>query len=328
MSELLLDRCGRRVNYLRVSVTDRCNLRCRYCMPAEGVPLAPRDEVLTFEEMVRAIEVATRLGVDRVRITGGEPLLRRELPELIRQISDLPGISEVAMTTNALLLHKHAEALAASGLSRLNVSLDSLRPDRFERLTRSQLLEETWRGIRSAQAAGLGPIKVNTVVVSGFNDDELGDWVDLTRNSDLIVRFLEVMPMGEGAEMRRLGGFHDLTEARRKLEEEFGLEPAERGVGNGPARYWRVPGAPGKVGFITPISDKYCDTCSRFRLTSTGRIRPCLASEFEVNALEAIRSGTDQDIIAALKAAALGKPDGHHWEDGVVTATGMSSLGG
>jgi cyclic pyranopterin phosphate synthase len=328
MTDLLHDRCGRRVNYLRVSVTDRCNLRCRYCMPAEGVPLAPSADVLSFEEIVRAIEIGTRIGIDRVRITGGEPLLRRSLPELIRQIVALPGISEVAMTTNALLLHKHAEALADAGLSRLNVSLDSLRPDRFERLTRSRLLEETWRGIRAAQAAGLGPIKVNTVVVSGFNDDELGDWVELTRDSDLIVRFLEVMPMGEGAEMRRLGGFHDLTKARQALETKYGLEPAERGVGNGPARYWRVPGARGKLGFITPISDKYCDTCSRFRLTSTGRIRPCLASEFEVDALPAIRSGTDDEILEAFRVAALGKPKGHRWETGVTTATGMSSLGG
>lgn len=297
-------------------------------MPAEGVPLAPRDEVLTFEEIIRAIDVATRVGVDRVRITGGEPLLRRSLPDLIRRISVLPGIAEVAMTTNALLLHKYAEELADSGLARLNVSLDSLRPDRFDRLTRYQLLDETWRGIRAAQDAGLGPIKVNTVVVSGFNDDELADWVALTERSDIIVRFLEVMPMGEGAEMRRLGGYHDLSAARRRLEETHGLVPAERGIGNGPARYWRVPGALGKVGFITPISDKYCDTCSRFRLTATGRIRPCLASEFEVDAREAIRNGTDEDIIAALRAAALGKPEGHRWETGVVTATGMSTLGG
>lgn len=328
MSELLHDGFGRRVNYLRVSVTDRCNLRCRYCMPAEGVPLAPRAEVLTFEEIVRAIDVATRIGIDRVRITGGEPLLRRALPDLIARISALPGIVEVAMTTNALLLHKHAEELAAAGLSRLNISLDSLRPDRFERLTRSQLLDETWRGIRAAQDAGLGPIKVNTVVVSGFNDDELADWVALTERSDLIVRFLEVMPMGEGAETRRLGGYHDLTEARRKLESTHGLVPAERGVGNGPARYWRVPGAPGKIGFITPISNKYCDTCSRFRLTATGRIRPCLASEFEVDARDAIRKGSDDDIIRAFAAAAAGKPEGHHWETGTATATGMSTLGG
>lgn len=328
MTAGLRDGHGRLVNYLRVSVTDRCNLRCRYCMPAEGVPLAPKSELLTFEEIVRTVSVASELGIDRVRITGGEPLLRRELPALIAEIKSLPGISEIAMTTNALLLHKHVDELVAAGLDRINVSLDSLRPDRFERLTRFAFLEETWRGIRAASDAGLGPIKINSVVVSGFNDDEIEDWLELTRESDIIVRFLEVMPMGEGAEMRRLGGFHDLTTTRKLLELKYGLKPTERGIGNGPAKYWRIPGAPGKLGFITPISDKYCDTCTRFRLTSTGRIRPCLASELEVDASAAIRSGDREGIAAALREAAAIKPVGHDWEDGTSTATGMSTLGG
>lgn len=328
MSEVLRDGHGRLVNYLRVSVTDRCNLRCRYCMPAEGVPLAPKSDLLTFEEIIQAVSVASELGIDRVRITGGEPLLRRELPSLIASLKALPGISEIAMTTNALLLHKYVDDLVASGLDRINVSLDSLRPDRFERLTRFALLKETWRGIRAASDAGLGPIKINSVVVAGFNDDELEDWLELTRKSDIIVRFLEVMPMGEGAEMRRLGGFHDLSVTRKWLQLKYGLEPAERGIGNGPARYWRVPGASGKIGFITPISDKYCDTCTRFRLTNTGRIRPCLASELEVDAAAAIRAGDRDAIAAAFREAAAIKPVGHDWEDGTSTATGMSTLGG
>ena len=322
----LRDGAGRPIDYLRVSVTDRCNLRCRYCMPAEGVPLTPADQLLSFEELTRAIAVAQTLGIDRVRITGGEPLLRADLPTLIRSLRDL-GIDNLALTTNGLLLHKHAAALADAGLTRVNVSLDSLRPERFDTITRFSLLKETWRGIDAAIDAGLAPIKINTVVLAGFNDDEVDDWVQLTRDRPLTVRFLELMPIGEGANARRLGGFHDLSATLNRLRDTYQLEP-EAPDGRGPARYWRVPGAPGRLGFITPLSNPYCDTCSRFRLTARGGIRPCLAHDLEVEAGPAIRAGDDEAIAAAFRDAAARKPLGHHWRDGQATQTSMSTLGG
>lgn len=324
----LLDRCGRRVDYLRVSVTDRCNLRCTYCMPAEGLPLRPREDVLTYEDIAFTIGVANTLGVDRVRVTGGEPLLRRDLPQLIRLVRQTTTTREIALTTNALLLHRHADALRDAGLDRLNVSLDSLRPDRFERMARAALLEQTWRGIDAAAAAGFSPIKVNAVVLAGFNDDELEQWAELTRDRDLIVRFLELMPIGEGAALRRLGGYFDLSAARAALAERVGLEPAEAPHGNGPARYWRVPGARGLLGFITPMSHPYCDTCSRFRLTSTGDVRPCLAHDVEVPLRAAIRARDAEAVRHGLQQAAAIKPAGHAWRDGATTHTGMSELGG
>lgn len=324
----LVDGHGRVVEYLRLSVTDRCNLRCRYCMPAEGLPLAPKSDVLSFEEIAFAVRVGAEEGIRRIRVTGGEPLLRRGLSTLIRFLKDTPGIEEVSLTTNGLLLHKYAADLVDAGLDRVNISLDSLRPDRFERLARAAMLDETWRGIDAAVGAGLTPIKINTVVVAGFNDDEVDDWLALVRTRPLHVRFLEVMPIGEGLSMRRLGGFHDLTKTRERLQKEFGIEPAESATGRGPARYWREPGAAGTVGFITPLSNKYCDTCSRFRLTATGKLRPCLAFDVESDLSAAIRARDEDAVRAGFRQAAADKPAGHNWEHGQVTRTGMSELGG
>lgn len=322
----LRDADGRVVDYLRVSVTDRCNLRCRYCMPAEGVPLTPAEQVLSFDDIAFAVHTARSLGINRVRITGGEPLLRAKLPALIRKLRE-GGTEHLALTTNALLLHKHAQALADAGLARVNVSLDSLRPESFDKITRFNLLEETWRGIDAAIAAGLAPLKINTVVLEGFNEDELDAWVALTVERPITVRFLELMPMGEGAALRALGRFHDLSAARERLQSRHGLVPTTSD-GGGPARYWQVPGAAGKVGFITPLSNPYCDTCSRFRLTARGAIRPCLASAFEVDASDAIRARDTDGLLAAFEQAARGKTSGHQWRDGASTFTSMSTLGG
>lgn len=316
------------MTYLRVSVTDRCNLRCRYCMPAEGLPTSPKDQVLTFEDIVFCVQQANTLGVRSVRITGGEPLLRRDLPTLVRALQRETAIDELSMTTNALLLHKHVGALVDAGLSRINVSLDSLRPDRFERITRFQLLDETWRGIRAAEEAGLTPIKINTVVLRGFNEDEVEDWLELTRDHAWYVRFLEIMPIGEGAELRRLGTFEDLSAVRRRLQASHGLEPRSVSVGNGPARYWAAPGAKGALGFITPMSMPYCDTCTRFRLTATGDLRPCLAEDVHVPLRDAIRARDAEAVREGFREAARRKPAGHRWRTGHETITGMSALGG
>jgi cyclic pyranopterin phosphate synthase len=324
----LKDRFCRVINYLRISVTDRCNLRCQYCMPLTGLTFHPKREILTFEEIVRAVQVANELGIDRARLTGGEPLVRKGLPTLVKMLKRETGLKELSMTTNGLQLAEHAGALAAAGLDRVNVSVDSLHPDRFRRITRFGDLEHVWQGIERAAEVGLRPIKINTLVLKGFNDDEIEQWLKLTIDHELIVRFLELMPIGEALRLNGLGRFANLSEVRAELIERYGLIPARPPEGNGPARYWKVPGAQGLIGFITPISDKYCDTCNRMRLTANGELRPCLAYDLHVKAGEAIKRGDTRAIKAAFLRAAEAKPEGHHWEVGQTTQTVMSSLGG
>ncbi|MBA2664660.1 MAG: GTP 3',8-cyclase MoaA [Bradymonadaceae bacterium] len=324
----LIDRFGRVHNAMRISVTDKCNLRCHYCMPVTGVACAPREQLLSFEQIVATVRVANRLGIDRIRVTGGEPLLRRELPALIGMLKRETDSTNVSLTTNALLLERHAEALAEAGLDRVNVSLDSLRPDRFEKITRHGVLETVWRGIEAATRVGLAPIKINTLLLSGFNDDEIDDWIELTMQHDISVRFMELMPIGEGAKMGDIGGYLNLTELKDRLVETRGLVALGGDGGNGPACYYGVPGAKGKLGFITPLSNKYCGTCSRMRLTSTGELRACLAFDKHVDISEAIRRGDEEGIEAGFVRAIGEKPAGHNWENGQVTRIGMSTLGG
>ncbi len=324
----LIDQFGRRVNYLRVSVIDRCNLRCHFCMPLHGLQFHAPDELLTFDEIILTLQVASRLGIDRVRLTGGEPLLRPNLPELIGRIKRETGIRQVAMTTNAMLLARYAEALVASGLDWINVSLESLQPERYHAITRFGLLETVWEGIRRAAAAGLPTIKINALIMKDINDDEFDAWLDLIREHDLIVRFLEVMPIGEINHNGGMNRFVDLTAVRQRLIATHGLEPATVARGNGPARYWKVPGARGKIGFITPISDSYCQDCNRFRLTAIGELRPCLAYDIHVALGPAIRAGDVAAIEEGFREAARIKPAGHQWKIGQKTETVMSSLGG
>lgn len=324
----LIDQFGRTVNYLRISVIDRCNLRCHFCMPLNGLTFYPKVKLLTFDEIIFTVRVARSLGIDRVRITGGEPLLRPELPELIRRLKDEVGIHQVSMTTNAILLHHHADALVEAGLDWVNISLESLRPERYRAITRFGLLENVWKGIRAVAAAGIPTIKINTLIMKGSNDDEIEQWLDLIREHDLVVRFLEVMPIGEINHNGGMAHFVNLSEVRDSLIASHGLEPATVAHGNGPAKYWRVPGAKGKIGFITPISDKYCATCNRFRLTAIGDLRPCLAYDMHVSLGDAIKAGDAAAVEAGFREAAANKPAGHHWEVGQKTATAMSNMGG
>ncbi|MBK7586357.1 MAG: GTP 3',8-cyclase MoaA [Myxococcales bacterium] len=323
----LADTCGRIVRSLRISVTDRCNLRCTYCLPM-GSGFRRADELLSWDDILCVVRVACRLGVDHVRLTGGEPLVRPGLAELVARLKRETQVREVALTTNGVLLEQHAAALAEAGLDRLTVSVDSLRPERFRAITCAGALDEVWRGIRRASDAGLRPLKINVLVLRGMNDDEIEAWVDLTRDHDLVVRFLELMPVGEGATPRLHERYVDLTQVRRRLTAELGLLPAEGVPGNGPARYWRVPDARGIVGFITPISDGYCGACSRFRLTATGELRPCLGHDLGVPLRDAIQA-RDEALVASLfvHAAAM-KPVGHRFGDGKVTRIRMSRLGG
>lgn len=323
----LVDVCGRLVKSLRISVTDRCNLRCTYCLP-RAVRFGRTDELLAFDDIVCVVRAACRLGIDHVRLTGGEPLVRPGVPELVARLKRETNIREVALTTNGVLLERHVDALAKAGLDRLTVSLDSLRPERFRAITCSSSIDGVWRGIRQAAEAGLRPLKINVLLLRGMNDDEIDAWVDLTRDHDLVVRFLELMPVGEGASAELARRYVDLTQVRRRLATEFAIVPVEGPPGNGPARYWRVPGAAGVVGFITPISDGYCASCSRFRLTATGDLRPCLAHELSVPLRDAIRARDGARIEAGFASAAALKPVGHAWSDGGVTKIRMSRIGG
>ncbi len=326
----LVDGWGRRIQSLRLSVTDRCNLRCLYCMPGAGPVFVPRDRLLRFEELARVARVARRLGVRAVRITGGEPLLRRGLERLVEMLKRDAGVDDVALTTNALLLESAAEGLARAGLDRVNVSLDSLEGARFRRMTGRGRLDRVLAGIEAAERAGLHPIRINVVVVRGLNDDELDHWVDVVAQTGWTVRFLELMPVGRaGIDAFRRGWYVPVARLRDRLVERRGLQPCEAVAGNGPARYWRVPGTQGVVGFITPLSEPYCTTCSRMRLDSTGVLRPCLASNVAVGVGAAARAGDEAAIEAGLREAAARKPAGHSWNlHPAFTGAGASGRGG
>jgi len=323
MTAQFLDTFARPINYLRVSVTDRCNLRCVYCMPAGGIPLLAHQDILSFEEIERIVRVAAGLGIYKIRLTGGEPLTRLGLPDLVRLLAAIPEIDDISMTTNGHLLPRYAEELAAAGLDRVNISLDSLRPDRFRTLTRIGELERAWQGVEAAEAAGLTPVKINAVVMRGFNDDEVVDFGRLTldgQGPERHIRFIEVMPLGHN-ELWAKDGFVSMQEVRERIEAELG--PLQQVgddapvVGNGPARYWRLPGALGTIGFISPVSQHFCANCNRLRLTADGRLRPCLLSDEEFDLRGPLRSGIDDaELKELLTRAVARKPARHHLKEG------------
>jgi len=320
----LIDPFQRSINYLRVSVTDRCNLRCVYCMPEQGIPSVPHQEILTLEEIARIIRVAEGMGLRRVRLTGGEPLVRKGVVNLVRWIGQTPGIEDISLTTNAMLLASYARGLAAAGLKRVNVSLDTLRPQRFRQITRRGDLSDVMAGIAAARDAGLSPVRLNVVVMREVNDDEIAEIAGTTLEEDWQVRFIELMPFMDEQETcirdtSRALGFIPSQEVKRQVEEALGpLETAETNTSGGPAKYYRLPGARGLIGFISPLSDdKFCATCNRMRLTADGKIRPCLLTDQEVNLKETLRRGGSDDELRQRILEALGsKPDAHHLGDG------------
>ena len=325
-----LDAFNRPISYLRVSVTDRCNLRCLYCMPPEGVPWRPHEEVLRYEEIETVVRAAASLGITKVRITGGEPLVRKGLAGLVAMIARIPGIDDLAMTTNGTLLARYAEELKAAGLKRVNVSLDTLRPERFRRITRLGELSDTLEGIAAAKEAGLVPVKVNIVVVRGMNDDEAVDFARLTVEGDWHVRFIEVMPLG-GNIAWVSDGYVSAEEMRRRIQGELGeLIPAKMAVGGGPARYYRLAGAQGTIGFITPLSEHFCYQCNRLRLTADGKLRPCLLSDYEIDLRTPLRRGaTIAEIKRLIVEAVRAKPERHHLSEGILPqGRTMSEIGG
>ncbi len=327
-----LDAYNRPISYLRVSVTDRCNLRCIYCMPPQGVPWRPHADILRYEEIETIVRAAAELGVSKVRLTGGEPLVRPDVIELARMLARIPGVDDLAMTTNGILLASYAADLAAAGLRRVNVSLDTLQPERFGHITRGGHLGDVLAGIEAAQRAGLTPIKINTVVVRGMNEDEVLDFARKTRDAAWHVRFIELMPVGNGGLIDEDWRARVVTAAEIKHEIEAALgplRPAKMSVGGGPARYYCLPGAQGTLGFITPISEHFCYHCNRLRLTADGRLRPCLLSEQEIDLRTPLRQGADVAQIKALILQAIeSKPPEHRLDEQIPPGLAMSQIGG
>ena len=337
------DSFGRRIDYLRISLTDRCNLRCVYCMPSEGVAWKAHGEILTLEEIERFAAVAVEEGISKIRLTGGEPLVRKGVVGHVRRLRSLTGLEAIALTTNSTLLARYAEPLVEAGLTRVNISLDSLDPGIFERVTRGGKLADALAGLDAAFAAGMGPVKVNAVVVRSLEQDLLG-FARLTLDRPVHVRFIEYMPVGGASEG---GGCDPVSEGWTRADhvpadeilDRLKAEGVAAGFGElegvlrddapggwGPARYYRYPGAAGTVGVITPLSHHFCGECNRLRLTADGRLRACLFSDQEIDVRTVLRGGADDDVRDLIRAALATKPESHSSRIG--TARGMSQIGG
>jgi cyclic pyranopterin phosphate synthase len=299
-------------------------------MPAEGIAKRPHTDILRYEELALIVRAAAALGICKVRLTGGEPLARLGLADFVRLIAAIPGIDDLSMTTNGTLLGRHAADLAAAGLHRVNISLDTLRADRFRYITRRGHLDDVWAGIDAARASGLSPIKLNMVVIRGLNDDEVTDFARRTLSDGWHVRYIEWMPVGTGLDWSD-NGVVSIPEIRARIEADYGpLEPVHWLPGNGPARYYRLPGAPGTVGFIGALSSHFCASCNRLRLTADGHLRPCLMNSREIDLSAPLRAGADLETIQALLAKAIqSKPQGHRLgEEPSPQDRMMSQIGG
>ncbi|HEY5257689.1 MAG TPA: GTP 3',8-cyclase MoaA [Candidatus Baltobacteraceae bacterium] len=326
----MADAFSRPITYLRVSVTDKCNLRCVYCMPEGGLEWLKRDRILSYGEIVAIVRAAATVGIRSIRLTGGEPLLRPRLHELVRAIAAIPGIDDLSLSTNALLLADRIDDLAAAGLQRVNVSLDTLRPDRFETIARRPGLDAVLAGIDAAIARGLTPVKINVVVMRGQNDDELAAFADLAYRLPVAVRFIEVMPVHENLGMQA-DTYISADEILERLRADTTLAPVPGPRGNGPARYFAAPGARGSVGVISPLSHDYCERCNRVRLTADGRLRLCLFGDHDVDLQTPLRAGAGQTAIAdLLRGAMLIKPERHHLKLGEPASRmrALSEIGG
>lgn len=322
----LSDSFQRPINYLRISVTDRCNLRCIYCMPAEGISRLPHNEVLDYEEILAVAQAAASLGINKLRLTGGEPLARAELIHLVQMLSRIEGIDDIALTTNGVLLREYAIPLKKAGLKRVNVSLDTLQRERFKRNARRDRLGDVIDGIAAAEEAGLEPVKLNMVVIRGINDDEVLDFARRTIEKGWHVRFIELMPFTSGASLQ----FIPTKEVKERLSSLGILEPIPSSQGNGPAKYYRFPGAKGTVGFISPLSEHFCFNCNRLRLTVDGKLRPCLLSDKEVDLKTPLRCGASlEELRVLIQQAVAAKPERHYLLEGMLPIVrSMCQVGG
>lgn len=325
---VLIDSFDRQIRYLRLSVTDRCNLRCTYCM-AEDMTFLPKSKVLSIEEMAIVGEAFVALGVEKIRLTGGEPLVRNGVVDLAQRLSVLNGLRELVMTTNGVLLDKFSESLKAAGISRLNISIDSLRQDRFKKLTRFGQLEDVLRGIKAARAANFEKIKLNAVILKGVNDDEVLDLTRYAVDNGLDISFIEEMPLGEiDSHLRSKTAVQSLS-IKEQLQAEFGLEESDfADAASGPSRYLKIAKTNSKVGFISPMSDNFCSSCNRVRVTAEGKLLLCLGNEHSLDLREIIRTNP-QDLKQAIVDSMQRKPERHYFDPNDITITRhMSATGG
>ncbi|WP_028548872.1 GTP 3',8-cyclase MoaA [Paenibacillus sp. UNC451MF] len=334
MSVILTDRFGRVHDYLRISVTDRCNLRCVYCMPEEGMQFEPDERLLTFDEIVEVVRVLAALGLRKLRITGGEPLVRKNIEQLIARLSAINGIEDIALTTNGIFFASKAEQLRAAGLTRINISLDSLRADRFSLITRGGDINRVLNAIDAAYRVGLNPIKLNVVLMKGLNDDEIDDFLQMTIDRKIQVRFIEYMPIGhdDAGWKSKYVPLSKVTD--RCAERGWQVTPYGEIYGNGPSQNFQIEGALGTFGLIHPVSDHFCETCNRLRLTADGNIKPCLYWSDEFNVRTYI--GNDQALADLFLKALEVKPESHEMakallneqQSHIPTLRRMSQIGG
>lgn len=327
----LIDSFGRSIHYLRVSVTDRCNLNCDYCRSAGQTLLPNNKQLLTLEEMGRLIRIFTELGVDKIRLTGGEPLLRKNILLLIDELGSLPHLKELSLSTNAILLARYADAIKKAGVKRVNISLDTLNHETFTTLTRGGDLNGVLEGIAAAVAAGLQPVKVNMVVMRGINDHEVSDMVQYARNNGLILRFIETMPIGTAGQ-EVADRYIPTAEILQTISQRFGSEliPFQQPIGSGPARYYKIDNSQAEIGFISARSRHFCDSCNRMRLTSTGKLVLCLGQADHVDLKAAIKQGaSDEQLAADIREAVHLKPESHQFDRQESRPDhAMSALGG
>ena len=307
---VLVDRFKRKINYLRISITDRCNLRCIYCLPREGERKLKRKEILRYEELLRIVRIGIKLGISKVRLTGGEPLVRKGVQEFIPVLAALKGLHDVSLTTNGVYLKENLEMLKAAGIKRINVSLDSLKRSNFESITRFDCFNEVWEGIEKARDMGFYPIKINMVAMRGINDDEVLNFGRLSIEEPYYIRFIECMPIS--LKFNSLA-FISNSEIQRTLTDTFGaLIPVVRAENDGPAKRYRVDGGKGEIGFISAISNSFCRDCNRLRLTANGMMLPCLLSNVEVDIKDPLRRGClDEELIEVFLKAVDSKPRCH-----------------
>jgi cyclic pyranopterin phosphate synthase len=326
--EGITDLYGRKIDYLRVSVTDLCNFRCIYCLPPEGAPQTTHHEILRYEEILRIVDLFVRLGVRKVRVTGGEPLVRRDITHFIQQLTKIEGLKEIALTTNGYLLSRMAVNLKLAGLKRVNISLDSLDPKTFEMITGVDGLQTILEGLQASLDVGFDPVKINVVLLKDINEDDAPEFARMTMDAPIDVRFIERMPFGRNQLVDPPDSF-SAEKARLLIEKKLArLRQEAREAGDGPATMFSLPNAKGRIGFIDPITGHFCGTCNRMRLTATGGLRPCLFSNNEIDIKTPLRTGADDmELGAILEKAVASKPVGHGRLDGAA-GVGMNRIGG
>ncbi|MFA4909953.1 MAG: GTP 3',8-cyclase MoaA [Desulfobacteria bacterium] len=308
----LVDSFNRRINYLRVSITDRCNLRCVYCMPIDGIPKVNQKDILSYEEILRIVEVAVKNGITKIRITGGEPLVRKGVIDFVRSLSRIHGVKDLSLTTNGILLRDFAGDLFDAGLHRVNISMDSLNNMKFQKITGGGNLEKVCEGIEEALRVGFSPVKINTVIIHGFNDDEVIDFARLSINNPYHIRFIELMPIGSNSKWSE-ERYISSQEVKDKIESFRKLHPIHKKGERAAARMFRFEGAMGEIGFISPMSAHFCSSCNRLRLTANGKLRTCLFSNEEVDLKPSLRESYDNSGLERLIDLAISnKPEKHH----------------